>query len=114
MSLPGRLLSHIQFSKNSIFDRTTPLIKDRVYVSNLRAIYCHLKKSQCVSLCEYVVLVSVIYLCLSGSQITDAGSEKFKLPDDGNRFNSRINGKICLNSRFYGTDLRISRITERS
>ena len=25
MSLPGRLLSHIQFSKNSIFDRTTPL-----------------------------------------------------------------------------------------
>ena len=25
MSLPGRLLSHIQFLKNPIFDRTTPL-----------------------------------------------------------------------------------------
>ena len=30
MSLPGRLLSHIQFLNNPIFDRTTPLIMEIV------------------------------------------------------------------------------------
>ena len=38
----------------------------------------------CVNM-EVLVSVSICdpTVCLSGSQITDAGSEKFKLPDDG-------------------------------
>ena len=34
MSLPGRLLSHIQFLKNPIFDRTTPL---KIYICDDKA-----------------------------------------------------------------------------
>ena len=37
MSLPGRLLSHIQFLKNPIFDRTTPLTTR----TNLRKLHFH-------------------------------------------------------------------------
>ena len=36
MSLPGRLLSHIQFLKNPIFDRTTPL--SYIIVMNISSI----------------------------------------------------------------------------
>ena len=71
-----------------------------------------------VYVCEYVSSGLGIYLwsyCVFVWQPNHGRGEwKIQITGWWNLFISRINGKICLNSRFYGTDLRISRITERS